>query len=132
MKSKLILVSLLFSSATAFAGPHDDLATARERVQAVSTRVSLLELEVTIAERDVATARIVQTTATKQRSRAQVERDDDAASAWERRYAQAVKDEREALDRVVQKRQAHERALEELHTSSARVSKLERGARASR
>jgi hypothetical protein len=131
MKFKLV-TALLLASATALAGPHDDLVTARQHVHTASTRLSLLETEVTIAERDAATARIVQDTASKQRSQALRERDNKTASACGKRHADAVKDEREAQDRAGQKRIERDSALQELQASSARVTKLERGARASR
>ena len=131
MKFKLVTAFIL-SSATAIAGPHDEITTAREQVHTASTRVSLLEIEMTIAERDIATARIVQDTATKQRSRALFERDNKTASAWSQRHAEAVKDEREAQNRAAQKRIARDRAFDELQASTARATKLERSARASR
>lgn len=131
MKFKLVTAFIL-SSATALAGPHDGVTTAHQHVHAASTRVSILETEITIAERDVATARIIQDTASKQRSRALRERDDKTASASAQRYAEAVKDEREAQDRAAQKRIARDRALQELQAATARATNLERGARASR
>jgi hypothetical protein len=131
MKFKLV-AALIFTSATALAGPHDDLASARQHAQAASTRVSYLEIEVQIAERDAATARIIQDTATKQRSRALRDGDSEAASASEQRHAVAVKEEREALARIVEKRAARDRAVEDARSSTARAAQLERGVRASR
>ena len=131
MKFKLVTAFILWT-ATAFAGPNDDVATARQRVDAASTRVSILETEITIAERDVATARIVQDTASKQRSSALRAHDNKTASASAQRYADAVKDEREAQDRAAQKRIARDRALQELQASTALATNVERGARASR
>ena len=115
---KFTIAAIILASATAFAGPHDDLVTARQHAHAASTRVSLLELEVTIAERDIATARIIQDTATKQRNSA--------------RHAEGVRIQREAQNRAVQKRVERDRARADLHASAARVTKLERGGRASR
>jgi hypothetical protein len=130
MKFKL-LAPLLISSATAFAGPNDDLAIARQHVNAAMTRVSYHEMETTIAERDVVTARIVQDTATKGRELALRERDNNAAVAWARRHAEAVKDEREALARADRYRVERDRARADLQESTARVSRIER-VRASR
>jgi len=126
------LAALLLSSATALAAPHDELAVARQHVQAASTRVSYHELEATIAERDIATAKIIQATASKARTKALAAGDNVAASAWARRHADAVKDEREAQDRAAQKRAERDRAREELQASTDRVKSLELGPRASR
>lgn len=132
MKSKLI-VALLFSSATAVAGPHDELSAARLNVQAVSARVSYHEKQTIIAERDIATARIHQNTATKGRSEALRTHDSAAASDWARRYDDATKAEREAQARADRSRSETDAAREELEASNARVRQLERVAtRASR
>ena len=131
MKFK-ILAALLITSATALAGPHDELAVARQRVDAASTRVSYHEMQAIIAERDVATARIVQDTATKARSQALREQNNAAASTWARRHTEAVNDERQAQARAEQARNECDRARNDLQASAARVSKLERGTRASR
>jgi hypothetical protein len=132
MKFKLLLAAFTFSSATALASPHDDLAAARDHVQTATTRVSYLELEITIADRDAATARIIQDTATKQRSQALREHDNKTASAAAQRHADAVKDEREAQNRAAEKRKARERALDDLQASTARVNALAGKTRASR
>jgi hypothetical protein len=131
MKSKLI-VALLFSSATALAGPHDDLAAARQRVQVASTRVSYHEKETIIAERDIATARVHQNTALKGQGEARHAHDSGAASSWARRYDDAMKDEREAQARAARCRSDRDAAREDLHAATANVTKLERVARASR
>jgi len=130
MKFKII-AALLLSCATALAGPHDELSVARQHVDAASTRVSYHEMEATIAERDIATARIIQDTASKQRSKALLGHDSAAASASARRYAEAAKDEREAQDRAAQSRKELDRARNDLQASTAEVTRLER-VRASR
>ena len=113
-----VLAALLISSATALANPHDQLAAAQQRVIDASTRVSYYEMQATIAERDIATARIQLDTASKQRNKA--------------RYAQAVNDEREAQARAARFRQESDRARSDLQASNEQVRGLERTARASR
>jgi hypothetical protein len=117
MKSKLI-VAFLVSSATALASPHDELAAAQQRVHEASTRISYYEAQATIAERDIATARIQLDTATKQRNNA--------------RQAQALNDQREAQARATQSREQTDRARGDLRASNDEVRRLERTARASR
>jgi hypothetical protein len=117
MKSKLI-VAFLISSATALASPHDELAAAQQRAHDATTRISYYEAQSTIAERDIATARIQLDTASKQRNKA--------------RYAQAQNDEREAQARAAQSREQSDRARTDLRASNDEVRRLERTARASR
>jgi hypothetical protein len=113
-----LLAALLFSSATALAGPHDELVTARQHVQEASTRVSYFEMQATIAERDIATAQIRRDTASKQRNQA--------------RIAQAEAEQREAQDRAAQARNELTRARGDLQASADQARRLEGFSRASR
>jgi len=131
MKSKLI-VALLFLSATAVAAPQSELAAARQSLQAASTRVSYHEKEIIIAERDIATARIHENTASKARTDALRAHDSAAASTWARRYDDAVNDEREAQARAARCRSDRDAAREDMQASTERVRHLERVARAGR
>jgi hypothetical protein len=127
-----IPVTLLISATTALAGPHDELASARQRVHAESTRVSYYEKQTIIAERDIATARIHRDTATKAKAQAVRENDNAAASVWARRHDEALTAEREAQARAERNRQERDRAHDDLQASTTRVRQLERGTRASR
>ena len=105
-----ILAALLLSSAAAFAGPHEELTAAREREHAAEVRVSYFEMQVTIAERDAQTARIIQDTASKQKNA--------------RRQADAVKQEHDAQARADVARLERARARDDLQASSDQVRRL--------
>ena len=113
-----VLAALLVSSATALANPQDELAAAQQSVHEATTRVSYYEMQATIAERDIATARIQLDTTSKQRDKA--------------RYTQAVSDEREAQARAARSRDETDRARKDLQASNEQVRRLEGSARASR
>src|SRR5262245_21084930 len=119
-----ILAALLLSSAAGLADPQSDLSAARQFEKAASVRVSYYEMQDVIAERDVATARIVQDTTSKQRDKALREHDSNAAAAASRRHAQAASDERAAQGRVTHALAELASAREDLQASAALIRRL--------
>ena len=124
-----LLAALLLSSAAALAGPNDELSAARQQERAASVRVSYYEMQAVIAERDMATARIIRDTASRARDKALREHDSDAAGAWSRRHAEATTDEREAQGRAAQARAELATARDDLQASADRIRRLERSAK---
>jgi hypothetical protein len=109
---KKLLVTLTFLPAIAFASPAAtsselDAAIAREKES--STRVKHYEQLTTIAERDIATATIRQSTARKYWDSALRADDPSDAAVWAKRFDQAKREEADARERVT--RFSHRRDL---------------------
>src|SRR5262245_28588664 len=128
-----ILAAALLISATAWAEPGNDaLDAALARERDASVRVNYHEIETAIAERDIATARIIQDTASKQWNQAIRERHSDAAGTWAQRHAEGMRDERDAGQRATYHRRERDQANHDLQASRDDVRRLERVARARR
>ena len=131
MHSK-ILIPIMLLAVSAWADDRDALDGARQREHDASVRVWYHDAEATIAERDLATARIIVDTASTQWNRAVREHRSNDASKWAERHAEALREQRDAESRIAHFRYEREVARNDLQTSSDEVQRLERVARRQR
>jgi len=124
---KVLTALLIFTTATFADGDAHNAAV--QRARDATTRVWYHEMQTTIADRDIATARIISETATTARREALSEHRSADADRWAKRLAEAQRDEREAQGRADTNRRELSRAQSDLQAATEDVRKTERVAR---
>lgn len=119
---RTLLVALLLTGRAA-ASPATDPA---ERTRDDSVRVAYHATEATIAERDVATARILLKVTRERWDAAIHHRDSDEAARWAAAHFRARSDEQEALDRLGREMAARDQARDDFRRDARDVRRAAR------
>jgi hypothetical protein len=117
-----ILVALLLTGRAAASPATDPVA----RTHDDSVRVSYHAAETVIAERDVATARIMLGVTRERWDAAIRHHDSDAAARWAAAHFRALTDEREALDRLGREIAARDQARDDFRRDASDVRRAAR------